>query len=551
MKYFVAIAYLIIAVRLLSAEPPSAVTNPEVPGLSNATVTIPYTELKALWESSQSSTAAQHLPPVAASILSADYTTRWDHRGFEIDCRFVAENLVDTWSTIPLFGPDLRIKSIDPPAVRVISGSDGSAVLLERRQRQEFQIVVFVPADNLNAQATIALPSVAQANFRNGAATGGDSLVIDGLGRRTSVIKPGEAEPLGGERSVTLSISRPDAVGETVWQTLVEALVQPGEVRHTAVVRIAANALSGNATDLTLHLPAVARVLAVEGEDLREWHTGAPQDDRREVRIEWHTARIPLREFQVRYDLPAVPEVTLDRPPVDNENVAKSSWIVVVAEPTGAAVSIAPDGAPERMAGDWVRKLAPQAALTAREVTGKAIVSINWLPRLETRRVALASARYTQRLVVDGGMMVSAGYAIHAAKGGELLLELPETAKVLECKVAALATQPVKKGGTISIPLPVGLSPGAAPNVELTYTMKLAALDPVAGRVVLDLPRTPEFIETIDWQMVLPGAYEVGALEGNAHFIAAENGTVKLRKELCHGEKPSVVLFYKRNDKNS
>src|SRR4051794_4700615 len=91
------------------AEPP---TPP--PNLNEARVTLPYPELKALWQAAQRETPEKRKPPVEAALLSARYqvTLKGDLAAGVVE--YEVENFTDQWTTIPLLGAQTQIDDIEP-----------------------------------------------------------------------------------------------------------------------------------------------------------------------------------------------------------------------------------------------------------------------------------------------------------------------------------------------------------------------------------------------------------------------------------------------------
>ena len=125
-------------------------------------------------------------------------------------------------------------------------------------------------------------------------------------------------------------------------------------------------------------------------------------------------------------------------------------------------------------------------------------------------------------------------------------VDMPADIELLSCTVAGKAVKPVsRESGVFEIALPAPNDAKSGSTVELTYTGRIDALDPVGGRVALELPRTSLFIERIEWSVALPPRCEVIAVEGNATVSKpASAGVVELRKDLCRGEKPAAGFFY-------
>ncbi|MEM1444308.1 MAG: hypothetical protein AAGF67_18315, partial [Verrucomicrobiota bacterium] len=87
----------------------------------------------------------------------------------------------------------------------------------------------------------------------------------------------------------------------------------------------------------------------------------------------------------------------------------------------------------------------------------------------------------------------------------------------------------------------------------LCYALKTDPLDPVSGRIDLALPQTDLFVHLIDWNLQIPELYEPTAVEGNVEITrgSGAGNTIRLKKELCRGERPAVEIYYQRKDLDS
>src|SRR3954464_10230971 len=85
-----------------------------VPNLNSAEVTLPYPELKALWQAAQREIPEKRKPPVEAALLSARYqlVLKGDLGAGVVE--YEIENFTDEWTTIPLLGTQTQVDDIEP-----------------------------------------------------------------------------------------------------------------------------------------------------------------------------------------------------------------------------------------------------------------------------------------------------------------------------------------------------------------------------------------------------------------------------------------------------
>src|ERR1044071_5897960 len=93
---------------------------PSAPELKEAQVTLPYPELKALWQAAQRETPAKRKPPVEATLLAARYQlTLKDEQAAGV-VEYEAQTFTDEWTVIPLLGAQTQIDEVEPADVQLI-----------------------------------------------------------------------------------------------------------------------------------------------------------------------------------------------------------------------------------------------------------------------------------------------------------------------------------------------------------------------------------------------------------------------------------------------
>ncbi len=126
-----ALAGLILFSSPLSAAP----SNP--PDVRATSITIPYAEVRALWEAAHGKPAAKPAPPISHSLSLARYAFELSPDLASVQCRatFEVTTFGDGWSVVPLLPAEVRIESVapDPGALAV---RDGFYTLVPERTRQ-------------------------------------------------------------------------------------------------------------------------------------------------------------------------------------------------------------------------------------------------------------------------------------------------------------------------------------------------------------------------------------------------------------------------------
>jgi len=158
-------------------------------------------------------------------------------------------------------------------------------------------------------------------------------------------------------------------------------------------------------------------------------------------------------------------------------------------------------------------------------------------------------ANSAMRIVSDGTFFNASTWKIRHNTAVTWKLTPGADTQVVSCLVGGRPVAPVLTGNnTIEIRLPESESDT---TVELSYTGKSAAFAPVRGEFSVSLPATDLLVERSDWSLVLPAAYAPLAVDGNCEFFPGDQkNELRLRKELCRGEAPTVRVFYQKPETN-
>src|SRR5207237_407715 len=148
-------------------------------------------------------------------------------------------------------------------------------------------------------------------------------------------------------------------------------------------------------------------------------------------------------------------------------------------------------------------------------------VQAKLLPVIATAPAVIDRADCKTRIVSDGSLLNELSYAIHHDAPIAWQLQLPKGSALLSCAVNGGQTNPIDRGdGLIELRLP---EPGgkSQTEIQLAYTARKAAFNPLAGEVEIELPRTELLIHKLDWELRIPIAYELAALQGNVEAAGA------------------------------
>src|SRR3954471_6279425 len=144
-KYvFARLGMLVFAACALGAEPAAPLE------LNEARVTLPYPELKALWQAAHRETPAKRKPPVEAALLSARYQLflKGDLAAGVVE--YEIENFTDEWTTIALLGAQTQVDEIEPADVQLIVRDGHYALVSNRVGKQKLRLKFAVKLNGAN-----------------------------------------------------------------------------------------------------------------------------------------------------------------------------------------------------------------------------------------------------------------------------------------------------------------------------------------------------------------------------------------------------------------
>lgn len=337
------------------------------------------------------------------------------------------------------------------------------------------------------------------------------------------------------------------------WKADAHAFVQIEEGRLVYRMRLIARADTGSGLDLALRLPAAANVLRVKGEDIADWQARTAEDRSRLVHIRWQTRDVLSRQLEIGYELPqpATPgEWKLAAPRIEGGETVSALYAIAGED----GLELTPSAAVP-LPGRLPRWLAEAAGSHKFAVVGNdGTLQAKWLPLIATTPATIESVKATMRLVSDGSLLNEMVYSIRYETPLAWQLRLPADSELLSCSVDGHQANPVDRGnGVIEFPLAASDRKSAA-EVKFSYTARKPAFKPVSGQVKVELPQTELLIHKLEWELRIPAAYEVAAMEGNVESASgsgqAEAGSrvIRLRKELCKAETPVAELFYQKPD---
>ena len=527
--------------------------NPDQLELTNARVTIPYSELKELWKAAhQGNEPPAAKPPVAAELLSARYEI--EVKGDQVTgfVELEAQSFSADWTLLPLVGRDTQVHKIEPADANIVLRDDKYALLTNKPGRQ--QIRMHFAADLLQEGDGRRLQIVNSPALVN-------LLTVRGVPAATTLRVP-HASPIAQEKGAStwrvapherLELQLlPDSKAVPVrseWQITAQCLATFSDdvLRYDA--HVLATTAAGSALDLNLQLPQGARVVSVSSDDLASWRSDDSAPEVRRVMVQWRTPGIMNRQIDLAYEMPQTleGEWQLRAPAVENGTTLPPTFALTAnSDVELKQVADAPAGVqPPRWLSERIAGLANTLVTRADKVTARLLQVIEVAPAI------VETAEFATRVVADGSLITEQSYNIRTRAAVVWSTELPANSELLSCAVDDRRTNPIDRGTGI-LDIPIAPAPnGKTIRVTLAYTSKVARFQPVSGSLKVELPKTPLLISSLSWDVAIPAEYELAALEGNVTPIAGapsrEGSTViRVKKELCRNERPALELFYQK-----
>ena len=164
----------------------------------------------------------------------------------------------------------------------------------------------------------------------------------------------------------------------------------------------------------------------------------------------------------------------------------------------------------------------------------------------------VSTASYTTQVVRDGSALTEGTVTVRHDHPAKLILQLPESAKLLQCHVNGDPVRPtLGEANRVEIPLEDPATDGAESEVKLSFTAVLAPLQVAEGELDLALPQTPLFAKQIDWNVQLPATYDL-SFSGNVDPVTDKTTSpgLHLRKSLCRDQQPQARITYRKHTSN-
>ena len=545
-------AALVCGVLALAADPAA------VPELGDARVTLPYGELKTLWQAAQHEKPAEkRKPPVEASLLAARYqlALKGDQAGGIVE--YETQTFTDEWTVIPLLGAQTQIDEVEPADVQLIAREGHYALVTNRAGKQKLRIKFAVKLNTTTDGTHFHLvTSAASIN----------TLSVSGIPDK-QMLRIAEATQLSAEKDKA-SFRLPAAeqldfavVPETPfvpptpsrWRLATLAFARFGDGKLNYTAHLSANTDNGSGLTMELEFPAGVSVTKLSGADLGDWQMTTTESQNRRVHVRWQTRDVLRRELEIEYNFPqplTAAEWALKAPRLIEGETTPPLYAVVPEE--GLELSTAAQNPAPRQLPAWLLSLV--GGKNYQVFVGDAPLAAKWLPLVETAQAIVETSTAKMRIVPDGAALTEIEYKIRHERALSWKVDLPEGCELVASSIDGGPVSPIDRGEHV---LEFSLPSGKPVNsVAFSYTEKKPAFQPVSGQIAVELPQTDLLVHRIDWELRIPAAYEISAFEGNVESAPCHDATdntsrvIQLHKELCKKERPRAEFFYQKPQPN-
>jgi hypothetical protein len=526
------------------------------PNLNEARVTLPYPELKALWEAGHRETSEKRKPPIESTLLAARYqfVLKGDLAAGIVD--YEIENFTDEWTTIRLLAAETQVDEIEPADVQLIVHEGYYALVTNRPGKQKLRLKFAVKLNSATDGAHFALRASPAAI---------NSLSVAGLPEKQTVRIAGATQLAAEKDRISFRLPAEERIEFEVipekvvvppvpsrWKLDAQALVQFADRKLKYTTRVAASADSGSGLSMELEFPPGVQITKVAGPDLGHWQETTAENQGRRLHLQWQTRDVLRREVELEYDVAQSltgGEWNLKSPhSLDGEN--NPPLYVVVPEPGLELTAPGESAAPRQLPAWMLEKTDGKNYLV---VLGDVPLTVKWLPLVETAQAVVETAAAKTRIVADGALLTEVDYSIRHERALRWRINLPEGSELLSARIDNQPVKPIDRGERVlEFALPRGKEVSA---VSLSYTARKPAFQPVSGQIAVELPQTDLLVHWLDWELRIPVAYEIAAFEGNVESSPSDktdatSRVIPLHKELCKNERPRAEFFYQKPQPN-
>lgn len=533
-------------------------------GSNQAQVTLPYSEVKMLWEAAKAREAEPEElePPVSAVVRAMKADVEIEDESVRLSVRFEVESFADDWHSIPLMGGAAQLVKVEPEDASVVWENDGYFLLRNKEGAAEVKLEFATSRKGGRREllweleprdATVQVLTVAGIPRDRGLELNGSPLAsLNGVAT-TALPKNSGSLKLGLVAAMD-DAEKPDVAIPSSWELSSQILTRftDGALEYRA--RVFAQDRAGDGEVMGLRFPKNARNITVLSNSVASSRPTRTGDGELVYQVSWDDAGTLDRQLQLSFEVPVSPIAEiwpLFIPKAEDGPAAQALFVIPLAEGLeieGAGVTAS---AQAQRISPWFQDQVGNADYVSLQASDDVEVQPRWLPRRSTAQATISQANFETQLERNGQTLNRAIYTIEHDSTLVWQTSLPEDCEVLKCTVNDRPMTPVARDDQ-TIELTLTPCESCQTVVALEYAHRGEPLADIEGNLTLNLPETPLFIHQLAWNLQIPGIFVISAVDGNLEPAASSQGanSVSLHKQLCQGEAPMVEVFYRRPEAN-
>jgi len=542
-----------LPIALLLLTLPLAARGEPTPASGPAELTLTLRDWLSASQSGPSTPAKT--PLIAAALLSAVYTLDLTNSEPTLSLAIEARNFLEDWALVPVTGATLPFQSLDETPAALVQRDGQLQLMLEASSGATIELTSPVPPLSDGAGSIRIEPMPAARSLLRIRRNAEEPMAL--VTGATALQSGGETQlyqlPQDPNAAVTIQLEAFRPLLPSRWRSRTEWLVQSEDGHLQFEAHLHLTALDGSAVAATLRIPPQATGIDLQSDDLASWRpvreAGATL-----LPLEWKTRDLLDRQVALRFKIAQSPLADAwSLPDIAVETAEEATALYLIEIPEGAelqAPGLVTDRSRERLP-DWIRQAFGSAPFALLTDPAEPTLQVTWLPRVTTAPAIIAEASHAMRIVPDGALLTRATYAIEHDAPLRWRIRLPQESELLSASRGDEPIQPIATAdGALEIPLPA--TERRTTQVSLAFTGRVAALDPVSGRLDLALPQTALFTHLSTWAVAIPESYEIDSIESNFEIRPrqkeAKPWEVELQKRLGRGEQGLAELYYRQAD---
>ena len=521
----------------------------ENPTSVQGSVTLPYETLRALEREKN----PPNREPVTL-LQSAQYRVDLSTKPATITATMRVQQFAEGWAATALLPGDVSIIDLQPADAPLQVKQDILQLITQEQGKQELTFRMFTAQPDSFRTLPCASATISFSGIKEGMAIECkiDATVKALRGNGTLSIPARGGQISWQEVAPTITDTLPPS--EWTWRHEVVVMEQDGRLSMNSFSQ--AETTEGDTAEAQLLLPAGVSHIEASGEHLEPLSVQRLADGSQRLVLRWKGERQLNRAIEVRYQkrVSALQETWLLEAPRGSVEKADLAQFHLADQALRKFSGEGMSGpfAPQTLSETMQKCLLGQAYFLIDAPQGQASIQQSIMPIASTADAMIIKARWDTRIELDGATLTTGQLEVQYRNGARLPLRLPEKAVLLSCSANENEIVPVIAApGLLEISLPAQDRSMITTKLTISYTERMEKFAPLEGQLSLRLPGTSYFINSLQWQLVLPAEY-TAEVAGNLTRPASgstQANVILLEKNLCRDETPQAEIFYNRNNK--